>query len=604
MYNQYYQGAVDAFIGPAGMRCRQQGEEKPWTDLISALATKKPRMLVVAPSNAAVSNIVERLMESGFVDGGGGQYFPKIVCTGIGQRVSDRVRPVCFDELCSSIMRQCTDSSSADHGKQLVELNERVQQLIRSVAFHQSLLVNLGTAFHASQPLPRGFEVRVQQETGQPYWVDHELKTTSLCGPDADVATARCPTEEYKDWVLLPDFVKFSHLLTQDIASLDETYQRRNLLNAAMRLESSQKSHRVRGLVEESVLHSAHIVFSTLNSAGSVMMDGTEFCVALIDEAAQCVEPSILIALRRGCRQCIMVGDQKQLPATVFSATSNMNQYDRSLFQRLTETGHPYIMLDTQYRMTPDICAHPSMAFYGGRLKSGPNVSTASYLPAMFYSRRSSSSLPHTTHPSSGPPAIFGSLMFLDLQSSVEQRWQHNNDSLLNREEASLCRHLVAALEEECRLRCQKTVPTTHHQQHQQKQSVRSLLGSIGIIAPYSAQVGLLKSLFHHTHTDTDRPCCDLDVEVGTVDGFQGREKDIVIVTAVRSNESGSIGFVADARRLNVALTRAKKALFVVGHAATLRRNPQWGGLIAHIERERSFVSVSHAGADLRQVGW
>jgi len=586
VYNQYYQGAVDAFIGPAGMRCRQQGEEKPWIDLISTLATKKPRMLVVAPSNAAVSNIVERLMESGFVDGGGGQYFPKIVCTGIGQRVSDRVRPVCFDELCSSTMRQYTDSS--DPSKQLVELNERVQQLIRSVAFHQSLLVNLSTAFHASKPLPRGFEVRVQLETGQPYWVDHELKSTSFCGPDADVAAARGPADEYTDWVLLPDFAKFSHLLTQDISALDETYLRRNLLNAAMRLESSHKSkHRVRSLVEESVLHNAHIVFSTLNSAGSAMMDATEFCVALIDEAAQCVEPSILIALRRGCRQCIMVGDQKQLPATVFSVKSHMNQYDRSLFQRLTETGHPYIMLDTQYRMTPDICAHPSTAFYGGRLKSGPNVSTASYLPAMFYSRRNSLS----TCSSSGPPAIFGSLMFLDLQSSVEHRWQDNNDSLLNREEASLCRHLVAALEEECRLRRQKTVT-----QQQQQQSVRSLLGSIGIIAPYSAQVGLLKALFR------DRPC-DLDVEVGTVDGFQGREKDIVIMTAVRGNECGSIGFVADPRRLNVALTRAKKALFVVGHADTLRRNPQWSSLIAHIEKEDSFVCVSHAGADLRQVG-
>ena len=591
MYNQYYQDAVDALIGPAGLRCRQQGEEKPWIDLISALATKKPRMLVVAPSNAAVSNIVERLMESGFVDGGGGQYFPKIVCTGIGHRVSDRVRPVCFDELCSSAMRQYTDSS-ADHGKQLIELNERVQQLIRSVAFHQSLLVNLGTAFHASKPLPRGFEVRVQLETGQPYWVDHELKATSFCGPGADVATARGPADEYTDWVLLPDFVKFSHLLTQDISALDETYLRRNLLNAAMRLESSQKSHRVRGLVEESVLHSAHIVFSTLNSSGSAMMDGTEFCVALIDEAAQCVEPSILIALRRGCRQCIMVGDQRQLPATVFAATSHVNQYDRSLFQRLIETGHPYIMLDTQYRMTPDICAHPSMAFYSGRLKSGPNVSTASYLPAMFYSRRIS--IPPASPPllGQGPPAaIFGSLMFLDLQSSVEQRWQ--NDSLLNREEASLCRHLVASLEEECRLRCQKPAMT---QQQQSQPQLRSLLGSIGIIAPYSAQVGLLKALFR------DRPC-GLDVEVGTVDGFQGREKDIVIVTAVRSNDCGSIGFVADARRLNVALTRAKKALFVIGHADTLRRNPQWGSLIAHIEKEESFVCVSHAGADLRQVG-
>jgi len=525
-------------------------------------------MLVVAPSNAAVSNIVERLMESGFVDGGGGQYFPKIVCTGIGHRVSDRVRPVSFDELCSSSLRQYKDSSG--HVKQLVELNEQVQQLIRSVAFHQGLLMNLGTAFNASTPLPRGFEVRVQLESGQPYWVDHELKTTYVSAPDADTAAARGPTEEYPHWILLPDYAKLSHLLTQDLSALDETYLRRNLLNSIIRLESTNQLHRARDLIEDSVLHSAHIVFSTLNSAGSSMMDGTEFCVTLIDEAAQCVEPSILIALRRGCRQCIMVGDQKQLPATVFSLASHANQYDRSLFQRLTETGHPYIMLDTQYRMTPDICAYPSSAFYSGQLKSGPNVSAHSYLPAILYSRRSVRS---------GPRAIFGSLMFLDLKSSVEER---KNDSLLNREEASLCWNLVVALKEECRLRC----PT---------QSARSVLGSIGIIAPYSAQVALLRALFR------ERPC-DLEMEVSTVDGFQGKEKDIVIVTAVRGNECGSIGFVGDERRLNVALTRAKKALFVVGHASTLRRNPLWSSLIAHIESDDSFVCVSHAGADLRKV--
>lgn len=91
--------------------------------------------------------------------------------------------------------------------------------------------------------------------------------------------------------------------------------------------------------------------------------------MAVVDEAAQCVEPSLLIALRRGCRQCVMVGDPNQLPATIFSDRARRAGFDRSLFERLMSAGHRYVMLDTQYRMTPHISSFPSLAFYGGMLK-------------------------------------------------------------------------------------------------------------------------------------------------------------------------------------------------------------------------------------------
>ncbi|KAJ1419668.1 AAA domain-containing protein, partial [Ochromonadaceae sp. CCMP2298] len=116
-------------------------------------------------------------------------------------------------------------------------------------------------------------------------------------------------------------------------------------------------------LVEE-----AELLLCTLSGAHEVR--DVAFSVAVVDEAAQCVEPSVLIALRE-CRQCVMVGDQMQLPPTVFCKQAVGAGYSRSLFQRLVESGHPYILLDTQYRMTPSVSRFPSTTFYGGRLRNG-----------------------------------------------------------------------------------------------------------------------------------------------------------------------------------------------------------------------------------------
>lgn len=299
----------------------------------------------------------------------------------------------------------------------------------------------------------------------------------------------------------------------------------------------------------------------------------------------------MLIALRRGCRQCIMVGDQQQLPATVFSAHARAAQYDRSLFQRLIETGHPYIMLDTQYRMCPQISAFPSRMFYKNQLKNGENVMKASHLP------------PFLSANSDSPGTAFMPFMFLDLQSSRETVGPAGSQS--NIEEAHLCVALIKALITAGEL------------------AGCASIGSIGVISFYTDQVNLLRQKVqaqnftcrggnlsgraHSTSPPLGRPATPSismveDLDLNTVDGFQGKENDIIIISAVRANDAGTVGFISDLRRLNVGLTRARKGLFVIGHAPTLRHNRLWRALLDHAEAEKVLVSVPHPQVDLASV--
>ena len=238
-------------------------------------------------------------------------------------------------------------------------------------------------------------------------------------------------------------------------------------------------------LIEKSVIDEAQILFTTLNSSGHPSLEATEFCVTVVDEAAQCVEPSLLIALRRGCKQCILVGDQKQLPATVFSENIKKVGYDRSLFQRLIESGHPYTMLDTQYRMHPSISDFPSRRFYDGGLIDGANVEDPTFMPpfispvSLLQWAADGSPLPPLCCPARPgvavpiPPPRLKSFMFFDLASSRDERG--HSLSRVNVEEGRLCAKLVLCLVAEA----QRCVPGSA------LVSLRELIGSIGIITPY-----------------------------------------------------------------------------------------------------------------------
>ena len=335
-----------------------------------------------------------------------------------------------------------------------------------------------------------------------------------------------------------------------------------------------------------------------------------------------------------------MVGDQQQLPATVFSAEARAANYHRSLFQRLIETGHPYIMLDTQYRMSPDICAFPSGMFYKNQLKSGDNVKAADYLPPFIKASTVNSDntdaiaapaqppLPPPPPTSSSscpqspplPPPLFSSFMFFDLLSSRESTSAGGSQS--NSEEAALCVSLIQALVKAA------------------QQAKCASVGTIGVITFYLDQLGMLRRAVQNanlpimvskasagangnssasstaegsgketnsnksdnatatTKANSGRTTIQ-EIDLNTVDGFQGKENDIIIVSAVRANDAGTVGFLADLRRMNVGLTRARRGLFVVGNAYTLSHNRQWRELMEQAQLAGAFITVPNAKADI-----
>lgn len=189
-YNGYYKLALEAILGTEGMKCRAQPYEHPWLKLISRLTHSKPRILVVAPSNTAVDNIILRIMESGFVDGNGGKYYPNILRVGSGSK-SPKIKAVTLEELVEKELRNndnipnstsntttnsnsSTNTNTTNRREAIELLSTQITDMIKRLAFLQSMLVNLTLAYQQA-PLPEGCEVRVDKDSGQPHWVDHQV---------------------------------------------------------------------------------------------------------------------------------------------------------------------------------------------------------------------------------------------------------------------------------------------------------------------------------------------------------------------------------------------------------------------------------------------
>ncbi|PON31162.1 P-loop containing nucleoside triphosphate hydrolase, partial [Parasponia andersonii] len=293
-------------------------------------------------------------------------------------------------------------------------------------------------------------------------------------------------------------------------------------------------------------------VFSTLSFSGSALFSkwNRGFDVVIIDEAAQAVEPAILVPLANGCKQVFLVGDPVQLPATVISPIAEKFGYRMSMFERFQKAGYPVTMLKTQYRMHPEIRRFPSGEFYAESLEDGPNVKDS-------------------TRRSWHDYRCFGPFCFFNLHEGKESQ-PSGSGSWVNADEVEFVFHLYKKLV--------STYPDLKSSQQ------------FAIISPYSAQVNLLKERFKNTFgVDSEKV-----VDITTVDGCQGREKDVAIFSCVRANEKKGIGFVADFRRMNVGITRAKSSVLVVGSASTLRRGDEhWNNLVQSAEKRDCMFKVS-----------
>jgi len=271
-------------------------------------------------------------------------------------------------------------------------------------------------------------------------------------------------------------------------------------------------------------LKSAQVVCCTCIGSGGDILDNMSFERVMVDEATQATEPAVLVPLTRGCRQLVLVGDHCQLPPTVLSTRAEEEGLGVPLFSRMVACGVPPFMLDTQYRMHPSISMFPSDLFYGGKLNNG--VSPPERRPLQGFP------WPREEFPVAFIPVVDG----VELDDGV---------SKLNEQEAqAACDAVVALLG-----------------------GGQCTVSDIAIVTPYAAQVRHIRRRLREL-----LPPGPPFVEVSSTDGFQGREKEAVIFSAVRSNSYGSVGFVSDWRRINVSFTRARRALIVIGNPDTLRR--------------------------------
>ena len=270
----------------------------------------------------------------------------------------------------------------------------------------------------------------------------------------------------------------------------------------------------------------SRLIFTTCAGAGLGLLRQEMFEVVLVDEASQQTEPETLIPLVKGCQRAVFVGDHVQLRATI-QKTAVVVGLDVSLFERhYSMPGRPgvaKVMLDTQYRMHRDICAFSSSEFYDGRLQTAvPDDARC---------------LKHSRFPWPSDSRK----LFIPCSSTEDIGHQ----SKCNQGQAQICRRA-------CELLSTPVIP-----QAGQQAEAAYLQSQIAILTPYTRQKELLKSMLPKH-------------EVSSIDGYQGREADIIVFVTVRCNVHHELGFLNDMRRLNVAMTRAKIGVIIIGDRPTL----------------------------------
>ena len=292
--------------------------------------------------------------------------------------------------------------------------------------------------------------------------------------------------------------------------------------------------------IRSSLFGEARVIASTLTGAANRVLEGEKYSTLFIDEAAQALEAACWIAIRKAGR-VILAGDHCQLPPTVKSIMALKGGLGKTLMERIVENKPEVVtLLKMQYRMNEQIMKFSSEWFYHGMVESAPSVSHRGILD-------------YDTP-----------MMWIDTaECDGKEEFVGENFGRINRAEAEL------------------TLQTL--QQYLEKIGKQRILEEsidVGIISPYRAQVQLLRKELRKR--EFFRPYRHL-LTVNTVDGFQGQERDIILISLVRSNDGGDIGFLRDLRRMNVAITRARMKLIILGSSETMTSHPFYKKLYEYV---------------------
>lgn len=375
---------------------------------------------------------------------------------------------------------------------------------------------------------------------GNPIRVSDELQTLTLdyrlsVHPDAKrIRELRKQASEFRN---------MAHRYKRNFGPA-EREQRKALFAEAGRI-SYEIAH-LEDFIIEDELHKAQVIAATPVGAFNQVLKDLSFDTLVIDEAGQALEPACWIPILKA-RKVVLAGDHLQLPPTVKSEEAARGGLTRTLMEKCVGYyPEATVLLEEQYRMNEKIMGFSSLQFYEGRLKAHSSVKD------------------HRVYAQDTP------LQFIDTAGCGFEE-QPSDTSYVNPEEAAF---LVRLLFEY--LDGLKEGPADSGDL------------SVGVISPYKHQVDLLKTLvISHPHYASWK-----NIMVHTIDGFQGQEKDILFIGMVRSNTEGKTGFLHEIRRMNVALTRARKKLVVIGDGATLSQQPFYDEFISYVREQGTYQSA------------
>ncbi|KHG27459.1 Helicase SEN1 [Gossypium arboreum] len=475
-------------------------------------SSTRGRVLICAQSNAAVDELVSRISSEGLYGRDGKRYKPYLVRVGNAKTVHPNSLPFYIDTLVDHRLaeeKMHTNDARNDLSMEASStvLRSNLEKVVENIRFCETKRANIRDGNSSIKKTSKGS--------------NKEMDVKEMASPELEAKLQRLYEQKKQ--------------IYKDLSAAQAQEKKTNEETKALR-------HKLR----KSILKEAEIIVTTLSGCGGDLYgvcaetissfkfgnpsEHTLFDAVVIDEAAQALEPATLIPLQllksRGTK-CIMVGDPKQLPATVLSNVASKYMYECSMFERLQRAGHPVVMLTEQYRMHPEICRFPSLHFYDKKLLNGDTVLSKSV----------------SFHGAEG----LGPYVFYDVVDGLELR-EKNSGAL--------------SLYNECEA---------------------------------DAAVELLK--FFRKRYPSEFVVCK--IEFNTVDGFQGREVDILVFSTVRAasssqgiSSSSSIGFVADERRMNVALTRAKLSLWILGNTRTLQTDRNWSALVKDAKQRNLVLSI------------
>lgn len=335
------------------------------------------------------------------------------------------------------------------------------------------------------------------------------------------------------------------HLDTPERAELQKLQMLKDELGELSQADE-KKFNSLRRSAEREILSAADVVCCTCSAAGDPRVSQLRFRQVLIDEATQATEPECLIPIVLGAKQLVLVGDHCQLGPVVICKKASRAGLAQSLFERLVMLAVRPIRLQVQYRMHPCLSEFPSNTFYEGTLQNG--VTSAERIGG-------GSNFPW---PNPERPMFF-------YCSVGQEEVSASGTSYLNRTEAANVEKLVS------RFLSEGATPD-----------------QVGVVTPYEGQRAYIVSYMQRNGSLQQKLYAD--IEVASVDAFQGREKDYIILSCVRSNEKQGIGFLSDPRRLNVALTRARYGVVVLGNPKVLSKQPLWNNFLVHMKEAEVLV--------------